>query len=111
MLGSIRGLRLAFLLVLVWVAVYNIGCRGIVGEGLLQRAQPAGLPTITLSASPDSVANGGTATLSWKIDTAVSASLDGIGNVALTGSQEVTPTATTTYKIASTGHDGHPTAT
>ncbi len=65
----------------------------------------------TLSATPDSIDSGQTATLSWAPDatsaTATSASIDaGIGSVPVTGSVEVSPDTTTTYTITWTGENG-----
>ena len=57
-------------------------------------------PTVTLAASPATITIGGSAVLTWTSTNAVTASIDnGVGNVPVSGSIAVTPTATTTYKI------------
>ena len=65
------------------------------------------LPTITISASPDTITEGESSTLSWTTANATSASIDqGIGTVDLSGSMEVRPTITTTYTLTAEGPGG-----
>ncbi len=66
-------------------------------------------PTCTLTADPESIVSGGTATLSWTTTGADALSLDqGIGAVTPvgSGSTSVSPTATTTYTGTVTGPGG-----
>ncbi len=64
-------------------------------------------PEVSLSASPDKIALGGSSTLGWKSANADSVWIDqGIGSVALSGSQSVSPDSTTTYTIVATGAGG-----
>ncbi len=64
-------------------------------------------PTVSLTASPSSIASGGSATLRWSSTNAASAEIDqNIGAVATSGSRTVSPTATTTYRITVTSADG-----
>jgi hypothetical protein len=66
-------------------------------------------PTCSLTASPASITNGNSSTLSWTTTNATSFSIDqGIGSVTPvdTGSRSVTPTATTTYTGTATGDGG-----
>jgi hypothetical protein len=58
-----------------------------------------------ISANPKSIAAGGSSTLTWTTQNAVSADLNGT-TVALNGSQTVSPTATTTYRITGHGSTG-----
>jgi hypothetical protein len=70
---------------------------------------PAGTPapTVTLSASPSSIAAGGSATLTWSSTNATSVSINqGIGTVSASGSRSVSPSATTTYTITATNSSG-----
>jgi phospholipase C len=70
-------------------------------------------PTATLTASPTSITNGQTATLSWTTTNATSASIDnGIGavNPVSGGSITVQPSKTTTYTLTATGPGGTATA-
>ena len=65
------------------------------------------LPTVTIDTVPDSIAPGETATLQWSSEYAESCSIDqGIGEVALSGSMEVTPQDTSEYTITATGPGG-----
>jgi hypothetical protein len=51
-------------------------------------------------------------TLSWTVTNATTVSIDqGIGTVAATGTQQVTPLTTTTYTLTATNADGNRTAT
>jgi hypothetical protein len=68
------------------------------------------MPTAMLSANPLSVQSGLPSTLSWSTTGATSATLDGAA-VALSGTQVVSPTATTTYTLVATGAGGSATAT
>ncbi len=64
-------------------------------------------PTLTASVNPDTILVGQTATLSWGSTLADSVSIDqGIGNVALSGTLNVSPQATTVYTFTATGAGG-----
>jgi hypothetical protein len=64
----------------------------------------AALPTITFSATPDTIPPGGSSTLAWTTTDATSASIDnGIGAVDLSGSRAVSPTSETTYILTVIG--------
>ncbi|XOF33672.1 MAG: carboxypeptidase regulatory-like domain-containing protein [Candidatus Electrothrix sp. YB6] len=64
----------------------------------------ADLPAAALTVTPQSIASGQSAELSWSSDNADTVSIDnGIGPVDLNGSVSVAPTATTTYTITATG--------
>jgi hypothetical protein len=69
-------------------------------------APPA--PQGSLAASPDRIAPGARAKLSWSAANAARASIDnGLGAVVLpSGSREVSPSATTTYTLTLVGADG-----
>ncbi len=70
------------------------------------------LPIVTFNASPSSLSQGQSSTLSWTTSNATSASINqGIGSIALNGSKTVTPTVTTTYTLTATGSGGTVTAT
>ena len=62
-------------------------------------------PTYSFSASPTSIAAGGSATLKWDVDGASSVALDG-QPVAAHGTQSVTPTQTSIYILHSVFADG-----
>ena len=61
--------------------------------------------TALVSASPTSITGGQSSIISWATKNAVSATLNG-APVALNGSVTVSPTVTTSYKIAATGTNG-----
>ena len=64
-------------------------------------------PTVTLSASPATISQGQSVTLSWTSTNATNLSIQGIGTVAVpSGSVTVSPDATTIYTITATGNGG-----
>ncbi len=68
-------------------------------------------PVVSISATPDSIAQGGSANLAWTSQGATSVSIDQtIGTVSASGNLAVTPTATTTYTITATNEFGSTTA-
>ena len=64
---------------------------------------PAPAPTASISVSPDTIQQGQPATLSWQTSNATDVSIDGIGAVQPSGSQQVTPTDSTTYHLTAKG--------
>ncbi len=72
---------------------------------------PAPTPTATLTANPESIDKGQSATLSWQTSNATDISIEGIGAVQPNGSQQVTPTESTTYTLTAKGAGGTQTAT
>ena len=73
------------------------------GQVLITVASNA--PTAGISASPTSIASGGSSTLTWTSTNAVSATLNG-ASVAVNGSQSVSPTTTTTYTFIAKSSSG-----
>lgn len=67
-------------------------------------APPA--PTANLTASPTSVTAGEQVTLSWKTTNATAVSIDGLGEVAPSGTRNVTPSVSTTYHLVAKGDGG-----
>lgn len=66
-------------------------------------------PTVVLNASPSNISSGSTSTLTWTTSGATSCTASGgtfTGSVALSGSQSVSPTTTTTYGLSCTGAGG-----
>jgi hypothetical protein len=62
-------------------------------------------PTTGITENPTTIASGGSSTLTWTTTNAVSADLNGTA-VALNGSQTVSPTASTTYRITAHSSTG-----
>ena len=92
------------------VSILVVGCGGG-GPGTSQSApavkniQPT--PTITFTATPQSVNQGSSATLNWSAMNATSVSIDnGIGAVGLSDSRQITPTSNTTYTATAVGAGG-----
>jgi peptidoglycan-associated lipoprotein len=63
-------------------------------------------PTAAISVSPDTIQTGQSATLTWQTSNATDVSIDGIGAVQANGSQQVTPTDSTTYHLVAKGSGG-----
>src|SRR6266705_90869 len=72
---------------------------------------PASAPTATLTASPDTIDKGQSSTLTWQVSNATDVGIDGIGAVQPSGTQQVSPAATTTYTLTAKGAGGTQTAT
>jgi hypothetical protein len=72
----------------------------------------ASLPRIVqFSAAPPNINGGQSSTLTWVVENATSVNISGVGNVALTGSLQVSPSLTTTYTITASNAQGSSTAT
>jgi peptidoglycan-associated lipoprotein len=76
-------------------------------------APPASAPApmATITAEPSTITPGGSATLSWKTTDASNVSIVGLGQVASSGTQTVTPTQTTSYHLVAQGDGGTADAT
>ena len=72
---------------------------------------PPPAPTASLTASPNSVDKGQATTLTWQTTNATDVSIDGIGAVQPSGSQQVTPADSTTYHLVAKGAGGTQEAT
>ncbi|HJU83754.1 MAG TPA: hypothetical protein VJ600_06065 [Holophagaceae bacterium] len=71
------------------------------------------VPTITsFTATPATVTQGSGSTLAWSVSNATGVTIDnGVGAVASTGSQPVSPSTTTTYTLTATNPKGNATMT
>jgi peptidoglycan-associated lipoprotein len=67
---------------------------------------PPPSPTASISVSPDTIQQGQSATLTWQTSNATDVSIDGIGAVQPSGSQQVTPADSTTYHLVAKGSGG-----
>src|SRR5580693_1205186 len=72
---------------------------------------PPAAPTASLSANPNTVEKGQSTTLSWETSNATDVSIDGVGAVQPSGSQQVTPADSTTYTLTAKGAGGSQSAT
>ncbi|MCI5149459.1 MAG: carboxypeptidase regulatory-like domain-containing protein [Candidatus Electrothrix sp. MAN1_4] len=69
-------------------------------------------PIVTISATPETIASGSAAVLTWQTEHADNVSIDNdVGDVAPNGSLSVNPTETTTYTITAKGSGGTTTGT
>src|SRR3954468_15940806 len=99
--------RVSLLLSLVFAIIQISGCRGVTGASDAAEAKAAGTPQIVFTAAPSMIQAGGSATLTWNITGAVSATIDGIGVIkATSGTMQVTPKTTTSYTLHATGAGG-----
>jgi peptidoglycan-associated lipoprotein len=64
-------------------------------------------PTANLTAYPAAVTAGEQVTLTWKTTNASKASIDGLGDVATSGTRNVTPDASITYHMVAKGDGGN----
>jgi len=71
-----------------------------------KEADAAPAPTILFTVSPDVVSKGQSVTLTWQVSNAHSVEIEGIGEVDVSGSKKVKPTANTTYTLTATGEGG-----
>lgn len=72
---------------------------------------PPPAPTASISVDPNSIQKGQSATLSWQTTGATDVSIDGIGAVQPSGSQQVSPADSTTYHLIAKGAGGTQDAT
>lgn len=72
---------------------------------------PPAAPTASLSASPDTINPGESATLTWQTTNATNISIDGLGTVQASGQKTVSPAQSTTYHLTATGAGGTQEAT
>ncbi len=67
---------------------------------------PAPTPTAAFSASPESIQQGQSSTLTWSTQNATQISISGLGTVPASGSRTVTPGSSTTYNLEAKGPGG-----
>lgn len=67
---------------------------------------PAAQPTANITASPAAVTAGEPVTITWNTTNARSATIEGIGKVATSGTKTITPSSSTTYHLLAKGDGG-----
>src|SRR5215475_5891367 len=73
---------------------------------------PPAAPTASLTASPETIDKGQSSTLTWQTTNATDVSIDnGVGALQPNGSQQVSPTESTTYTLTAKGAGGSQNAT
>jgi peptidoglycan-associated lipoprotein len=100
--------RILFPVVLLIALVAVAGCKKKVPPPPAATAPPAVAPSPTakITARPDVVTAGDHVMLTWSTTNATSVSIDGIGDVPTSGVKTVTPTASTSYRLAAHGPGG-----
>ncbi|HEY1263409.1 MAG TPA: flagellar motor protein MotB, partial [Terriglobales bacterium] len=99
-------------LVFAVAAVMTLGaCKKKVAPPPPPPPPPPPAPTASLSANPNTVEKGQSTTLTWETTNATDVSIDGIGAVQASGSQQVTPADSTTYHLLAKGAGGTQEAT
>jgi len=66
---------------------------------------------VTFTGAPATINQGQSSTLTWNVENATSVTISGLGTVAASGSQAVTPAQTTTYTLTAMNANGQMTAT
>ena len=72
---------------------------------------PLPAPTATLSANPNTINAGQSTTLTWSVTNSTDIMLEGIGKVGPTGSTQVVPKESTTYRLVARNESGSQDAT
>jgi peptidoglycan-associated lipoprotein len=110
MILASRSLYRACLVMALAATVFTIGCakKPVAHEPPPQQPPPAAArPTVTLQASPTTIQQGGSATLSWSSTDATQLTIaPDVGTVTAQGSTNVTPSGSTTYTISASGPGG-----
>src|SRR5215470_6947169 len=93
-----------------WVALVS-ALGAILFLGACHKKQPPAAPTASLTASPETIDKGQSATLTWQTSNATDVAIDSVGAVDPNGSKQVSPTESTTYTLTAKGAGGNQTAT
>ena len=92
-------------------STYTLNCDGAGGSvidsvAITVNQPPASAPVVTLSADTLAIDQGQSATLSWTSTDATTCSADWTASTATSGSETLSPAATTTYSMTCTGDGG-----
>lgn len=107
--GKMKWIMLLFAL----GAVMTLGaCKKKVAPPPPPPPPPPAAPTASLSANPNSIEKGQSATLIWETTNATDVTIDnGVGAVKASGSQPITPSESTSYRLTAKGPGGTQEAT
>ena len=94
------------LLTLLFAIVMTIACAKKVAQAPPPPPPAPAAPTVTLSATPDTITAGQTATVTWNTSNATKINISGIGDVSASGSRQVTPAESKTYELVAKGPGG-----
>jgi peptidoglycan-associated lipoprotein len=70
--------------------------------------QPPPAATAHIMATPSTIQQGGSSTITWTTTNATQVTINGLGTVPPNGSRSVTPTSSTDYTLTATGAGGAP---
>lgn len=97
----------SFALTVVAVTVIGLAaCSKKVAKVVTPAPPPPAAPSATLAANPAVIEQGQSTQLTWKTDNAEVVTIPGIGDVAASGGQTLTPNASTTYTLTAKGPGG-----
>lgn len=100
------------MLVLVMGAIITLGaCKKKVAPPPPPPPPPPAAPTASLTVTPNVIERGQSASLAWDTKNASDVAIDSIGSVSPSGSENVTPGESTTYRLTAKGPGGSETAT
>jgi peptidoglycan-associated lipoprotein len=101
-----------FMLVLALSAIMVLGaCKKKAAPPPPPPPPPPAAPTASLTANPNAIEKGQSTTLTWETSNATDVAIEGIGPVKPSGSQQASPTESTTYTLTAKGAGGTQTAT
>jgi peptidoglycan-associated lipoprotein len=111
--GKVKHARLKWITLIVTLATILLlaGCHKKTPPPPPPPPPPPAAPTASLTANPNSIEKGQSTTLSWETTNATDISISDVGAVQATGSQQVSPTDSTTYTLTAKGAGGSQTAT
>jgi peptidoglycan-associated lipoprotein len=107
-----RASLFTFVLTLISALLLVMGCAKKPVAAKVQAPPPAPpQPTVTLNVYPSAITQGQAAKLTWDAQNATDITLESVGTVETSGSQNVNPTESTTYRIIAKGPGGSTDAT
>ena len=107
-----QGWMKSIMVVFALSAIMTLGaCKKKVAPPPPPPPPPPAAPTASLTANPNTVDKGQATTLTWETTNATDINIDGVGAVKPGGSQQVTPTESTTYHLTAKGPGGTQEAT
>ncbi len=101
-----RRTRFSIPVMLLASLVAMAGCKHKIQPPIATAPPPAPAPTANIKASPTAVTAGEQVVLTWNTTNTTTASIEGLGDVAASGTKTVTPSASTTYHLVARGNGG-----
>jgi peptidoglycan-associated lipoprotein len=107
-----RASLITFVLTLISALLLVTGCAKKPVAAKVQAPPPAPpQPTVTLNVYPSAITQGQAAKLTWDAQNATDITLEAVGNVEASGTKDISPTESTTYRIIAKGPGGSTDAT